>query len=168
MALMNISTITVRKGNAADALLIGQLISALADYENLPRPTPEALQRLTLDAYGSSPRIDSWFGELNGAAVGYAISFYTYSSFLAQPTFYLEDLFVLPQYRSMKVGKAIFLHCAKMAYEQGCGRMEWQVLHWNEPALQFYNHLGGQPMTEWLPYRATRDVLAEMTSKAGG
>ena len=159
------ATVTVRKGKAGDASLLGQLICALADYEHLARPTAEALARLERDAYGSTPRIDTWFGELNGQAVGYAVTFYTYSTFLALPTFYLEDVFVLPEFRGYKVGKALFLHCAKTAYEQGCGRMEWQVLHWNEPALDFYRHLGGQQMQDWLPFRATRDELAQMIER---
>ncbi|MCL4507113.1 MAG: GNAT family N-acetyltransferase [Chloroflexi bacterium] len=160
------NAVIVRKGAPEDGELLCHLISALADYEKLPRPTPEAAQRLVRDAYGPDPRFDTWFGEYRGVAVGYAISFYTYSTFLALPTFYLEDLFILPEYRAMKVGKSLFLHCARAAYEQGCGRMEWQVLHWNEPALRFYDHLGGKPMAEWLPYRATRDELVSMLNVA--
>jgi GNAT superfamily N-acetyltransferase len=154
----------VRKATVADGDLLCDLISALADYEQLPRPEPEARARLLRDAFSLSPmpRFDAWLGELNGLAVGYAISFYTYSTFLALPTFYLEDLFVLPQYRGHKVGKALFLHCAKVAYEQGCGRMEWQVLHWNEPAMVFYRHLGARRMEEWLPFRATRADLEDI------
>ena len=118
------------------------------------------------DAFGSTPRFDTWFGELSGKAVGYTISFYTYSSFLALPTFYLEDLFVLPEYRAQKVGKALFLNCAHVALEQGCGRMEWQVLHWNEPALSFYHHLRGQRLDDWVPFRALRDDLERMLGRA--
>ena len=158
-------TVCVRKGTSEDGELLCELISALADYENLPRPTPEARARLIGHAFGPAPRFDVWFAEYGGAPVGYAISFYTYSTFLALPTFYLEDLFVLSAYRAMKVGKALFLHCAAVAYDQGCGRMEWQVLHWNEPALNFYRHLGGKQMEEWLPFRATRDELTKMLDR---
>lgn len=154
--------ISVRKGIPSDSDHLCHLITALADYEHLPRPTPDAQTRLIRDAFGPDPRFDVWFGEYEGACVGYAISFYTYSTFLALPTFYLEDLFVLPTYRALKVGKALFLHCTQVAFDQGCGRLEWQVLRWNEPALGFYNHLGGQPMSEWLPYRASRDEMAQM------
>ncbi|HEY3290801.1 MAG TPA: GNAT family N-acetyltransferase [Anaerolineae bacterium] len=162
MATNTQPTVIVRRGTAQDAELLGDLISALADYEKLPRPTQEARARLVRDAYGPSPRFDTWFGELDGTPAGYAITFYTYSTFLAQPTFYLEDLFVLPEYRAHKVGRSLFLYCAEEALRQGCGRMEWQVLHWNEPALKFYRHLGGTPMSEWLPFRATREVLEQM------
>lgn len=164
MTMNTAPTISVRHGNAQDAELLGDLIAALADYEKLPRPTHDARARLVRDAYGNTPRFDTWFGELDGAPAGYAITFYTYSTFLAQPTFYLEDLFVLPEYRAHKVGKSLFLHCAGEALRQGCGRMEWQVLHWNEPALKFYQHLGGTPMAEWLPFRVTRDELAQMVT----
>ncbi len=161
------NSVRVRKGTPGDGDRLCDLISALADYEHLPRPTPEARARLTRDAFGPSPRIDVWLGEVDNEPVGYAISFYTYSTFLALPTFYLEDLFVLPAYRARKVGKALFLHCARVAYEQGCGRLEWQVLSWNEPALAFYHHVGGRQMTEWLPFRATRDEMATMLGERG-
>jgi len=154
--------IRVRKGTAADAQLLGDLISALADYEKLPRPTNEARLRLVRDAYGPQPRIETWFGELDGKVAGYAISFYTYSTFLAQPTFYLEDLFVLPEFRANKVGKALFMNCVRVAFDQGCGRMEWQVLDWNKTAINFYNHFGATLMSDWLPYRATRTDLESM------
>jgi GNAT superfamily N-acetyltransferase len=156
------STVIVRKATQADGDVLCGLIAALADYEHLPRPEPAACERLVRDAFGLAPRIDVWLGEWEHQPVGYAISFYTYSTFLALPTFYLEDLFVLPAYRSRKVGKALFLHCAQAALEQGCGRMEWQVLHWNTPAIEFYQRLGGQHMAEWLPYRATRAELERM------
>ena len=162
MDTFQLDNVLIRKGTAADGELLCDLISALADYEKLPRPEPDARTRLVRDAFGPTPRIETWFGEIGGMAAGYAISFYTYSTFLALPTFYLEDLFVLPQYRKQKVGKALFLNCARVAYEQGCGRMEWQVLHWNKPALDFYHHLGGKHMDNWLPYRATDKDLKNM------
>jgi GNAT superfamily N-acetyltransferase len=154
--------VSVRKGTLADGELLCELIGALADYEKLPRPAPDARERLVRDAFGSAPRFDTWFGELGEKAVGYAISFYTYSTFLALPTLYLEDLFVLPEFRSYRVGKALFLNCARVALEQGCGRMEWQVLHWNEPAMAFYRNLGGMRLEEWVPFRATRSDLEKM------
>jgi GNAT superfamily N-acetyltransferase len=160
-----LARVTVRKGTSADGPLLCDLIGALADYEKLPRPTPDACARLTRDAFGPAPRFDTWFGEFDGVAVGYAISFYTYSTFLALPTFYLEDLFVLPAYRAQKVGKALFLNCARVAWEQGCGRMEWQVLHWNEPAMAFYKRLGGKRQDEWVPFRALRDDLEQILAR---
>jgi GNAT superfamily N-acetyltransferase len=157
--------VVVRKGTPSDGDLLCNLIDSLADYEKLPRQEPEARIRLVRDAFGQTPRFDTWLGELDGMAVGYAISFYTYSTFLALPTFYLEDLFVLPEFRTRKVGKALFLNCAKVAHDQGCGRMEWQVLHWNKPALDFYHHLGGRHMDNWLSYRATQNDLESMVQR---
>jgi GNAT superfamily N-acetyltransferase len=159
------SKVNVRKGTPQDGELLVELVCALADYEHLPRPTQDARERLVRDGFGPAPRFDTWFGEYAGRAVGYAITFYTYSTFLALPTFYLEDLFVLPEYRALKVGKALFVNCAQVAWEQGCGRMEWQVLHWNTPALAFYEHLGGARQADWLPWRATRDELQKIIAR---
>ena len=151
--------ILVYKATAGEGDALAQLVCALADYENLPRPQPDALDRLTRDAFGASPRFDTWLARAAGKPVGYAISFFTYSTFLAMPTLYLEDLFVLPDYRSLGVGKRLFKACAQYGHEQGCGRMEWQVLHWNTPAIEFYHRLGARHMEEWLPYRLMREQI---------
>jgi GNAT superfamily N-acetyltransferase len=140
----------VRRASAADAEAVLELVDALADYEKLQRPTTEAKKRLVADM---SKRFDAWIAELDGKAAGYAFVFETYSSFLAQPTLYLEDLFVLPQYRSRKVGHALFSEMLEEAKRRGCGRMEWTVLDWNELAINFYKRYGATHMKEWHHYR---------------
>lgn len=157
--------IIVRHGTAADGDILARLVSALADYEKLPRPQPDAIDRLTRDAFGPAPRFDTWFAEVSGAPAGYAITFFTYSTFLALPTLYLEDLFVLPEYRALGAGRKLFLACAEHGCRNGCGRMEWQVLHWNTPAIEFYRRMGATRLDEWLPYRLTRDQLASLTGR---
>ena len=117
----------VRRATAADAEAILQLVDALADYESLPRPSAEAKKRLAADM---DKRFDAWIAEVDGKSAGYAFVFETYSSFLALPTLYLEDLFVLPEYRSRKVGFALFSKVLEEAKRRGCGRMEWTVLDW--------------------------------------
>ena len=131
------------------------LINALADYEELDRPSDDAVERLQADAFRDPPRFEAFIAYLDDEPVGYAICFETYSSFLAKPTMYLEDLFVLDGKREHGVGSALFDHVLKMARERGCGRMEWQVLDWNQLARDFYHHREAQWMKQWLPYRIT-------------
>ncbi len=140
----------VRRATAADVEAIVQLVDALADYESLPRPSAEAKKRLAADL---DKRFDAWIAEVDGKSAGYAFVFETYSSFLALPTLYLEDLFVLPEYRSRKVGFALFSEVLEEAKRRGCGRMEWTVLDWNELAIQFYKRAGAAHMKEWNLYR---------------
>lgn len=131
------------------------LINALADYEELDRPDAEAVARLRQDAFSDKPRFEAFIAYLDDEPVGYAICFETYSSFLAKPTMYLEDLFVLDGKREHGVGSALFDHVLNKARDRGCGRMEWQVLDWNQLARDFYHHREAQWMKQWLPYRIT-------------
>jgi GNAT superfamily N-acetyltransferase len=135
------------------------LIDALADYEHLPRPDGAARERLGHDATATPPRFEALLAELAGEVVGYAIYFETYSTFLALPTLYLEDLFVLPEARCHGAGGALFQACAREAVRRGCGRMEWQVLTWNQLALDFYARFAAQPLDDWRPHRLTGDTL---------
>ena len=100
-----------------------------------------------------------------GRVVGYAITLFTYSSFLALPTLYLEDLFVLESHRGQGAGYRLFTHCVEEAHRRGCGRMEWQVLDWNRLAIDFYERLGARQMKEWLPYRMVREDMEALLSK---
>jgi len=132
------------------------LVCELADYEHLDRPPAEARERLRIDSTGSNPRIEAYIIENDDAvAVGYAIALETYSSFLALPTMYLEDIFIREQHRGSGHGKALFEFVLQTARERGCGRMDWQVLDWNMLARDFYDHQGAVPMNEWLLYRIT-------------
>ena len=155
---------TVRKATPADAEIILTLVDALADYEKLPRPDAEAKKRLIKDMFANRPRINAYLGKYAGKPAGYAFVFETYSSFLALPTLYLEDLFVLPEYRSRKVGYALFTAMVGEAHRRGCGRMEWSVLDWNQLALDFYNRLGATHMKEWRVYRLVRSDMEKILS----
>ncbi|HUS05928.1 MAG TPA: GNAT family N-acetyltransferase [Bryobacteraceae bacterium] len=147
----------VRKATPADAEAILQLVDALADYEQLPRPDAEARKRLIQDAFAERPRFESLLCEIAGRPVGYAFYFETYSSFLALPTLYLEDLFVLPDHRGRQAGYLLFKAAVQEAADRGCGRMEWTVLHWNQLAIDFYHRSGATHMKEWLLYRLVAD-----------
>jgi GNAT superfamily N-acetyltransferase len=156
--------VTVRRAAAADAEVFLSLVDALADYERLDRPTPAARERLLRDGFGPEPRFRAYLAEHGGRAVAYAITFDTYSSFLALPTLYLEDVFVLPDARRHGVGTAIFRELAAEAVRRGCGRMEWSVLDWNRLAIDFYEKLGARRMAEWYTYRLTSEQLERIAA----
>ncbi|HLF95261.1 MAG TPA: GNAT family N-acetyltransferase [Planctomycetota bacterium] len=137
---------------AGDAKAFVVLVRGLAAYEKLKPPTPAACRRLVADI---GRRIRVLLCEVDGKKVAYAIYFFTYSSFLARPTLYLEDLFVLPEYRRHGIGKRFFDALRREARRGKCGRMEWMVLDWNKPAIRFYDMVGARPLGEWITYRQT-------------
>ncbi len=140
----------VRPYRRSDAKDLVALIRALARYEKLPPLSPSGARRLAVDA---GRRFHALLAEELGRPVGYAIYFFSYSTFLARPTLYLEDLFVLPEHRRGGVGARFFAELRKIARREGCGRMEWMVLDWNAPAHRFYRKLGAKPLGDWIPYR---------------
>ena len=157
----------IRPAQVNDRDRILQLVRGLADYEKLPPPDGAAQERLIRDMFSSPPRIQAYLAEVEGRPAGYAFVFETYSSFLALPTLYLEDLFVLPEFRNRKVGYALFTHMVAEAHRRGCGRMEWTVLDWNVLAIDFYKRLGAQHMKEWHLYRLVRTEMAQILNDAG-
>jgi GNAT superfamily N-acetyltransferase len=133
-----------------------RLIDALADYERLERPGAAATARMRADAFAPRPRFEAALAiDETGRPIAYAIWFETYSSFLARPTMYLEDLFVLEDARGTGAGGKLFEHVRRLGEERGCGRMDWTVLDWNTPARDFYHRRNAQWMKEWLLYRLT-------------
>src|SRR5436309_14335787 len=154
-------TVTVRKATKNDASAILSLIDALAEYEKLDPPDEAARQRLIRDIASERPRIEVYLADLERQPVGYAFVFETYSSFLALPTLYLEDLFVLPEYRKRRIGYALFRAMVKEAHRRGCGRMEWAVLDWNQLAIDFYNGIGATHMKQWQLYRLVREEMGQ-------
>lgn len=157
--------ITVRRAERADAEIVLSLIDALADYERLDRPDPEARERLVADGFERTPpRFEAFLAEEDGTPVGYALVFETYSTFLARPTLYIEDIFVIPEARGRGAGSALFAHLAEESLRRGCGRMEWVVLDWNRLALDFYERRGATRLREWQTYRLTQDDLARLVT----
>ncbi|MDQ2810084.1 MAG: GNAT family N-acetyltransferase [Chloroflexota bacterium] len=157
--------VIVRPATAADGEAIIGLVLALADYERLPPPDPAARARLLAAAFGPQPRVNILLAAADGEIAGYAFFFETYSTFLALPTLYLEDLFVLDRYRGRGLGLALMQACAQEAVQRGCGRLDWTVLTWNAPAIGFYDHLGAQHLADWQLYRLAGPALAQL---AGG
>ena len=161
--------LALRRAVRQDAPALIELICALAQFEKLTPPSSEEQRRLIEDGFGERPRFESWLGFWAGEPepVAYALLFETYSSFLARPTLYLEDIFVLPAFRHRGVGQALLRHTIQLAHERGCGRMEWTCLDWNTKAQAAYERLGAQCMREWLLYRLTREAIDEIQKTRG-
>lgn len=153
--------VTIRPAHADDADTLVTLILGLAEYERLSheaRPDAAALRAHLSEPNG--PRCEALLAEdENGRAVGFALYFSNYSTFLTRWGIYLEDIFVLPEYRGQGVGFALLKRVAEVAVARGCQRLEWNVLNWNEPAIGFYRKLGARPMDEWTTMRLSGDAL---------
>lgn len=152
------SSIIVRPATPADSDAVLHLIDALAEYEKLEPPTEAAKQRLIADTFAEKPRFNIFLAETaDGEAAGYAFVLETYSTFLAMPTLYLEDLFVLPEFRGTGAGSAIYSRVAAEAKARGCGRVEFVVLEWNRLARDFYHRKGTKHLENWCFYRLDAD-----------
>ena len=156
------SDLVVRPAQVADVPVLFDLIGALAEYEKLSHAVTGSADALKEHLFGSRPYAEALVAEYTGEAVGFALFFSNYSTFLTQPGIYLEDLFVLPQYRGKGIGKAILSHLAKLAVERGCGRLEWSVLDWNEPAIAFYRRIGAAVLPDWRICRVTGAAILQL------
>lgn len=151
----------IRPAQPADCHLILGLIRELAEYEKLAHEVEATEERLRATLFADPPAAHCVIAFVDGQPAGFAIYFFNYSTFLAKPGLYLEDLFVKPVHRGAGLGKALLLHLARLANSRGCGRLEWSVLDWNEPAIGFYRKLGAVPMSEWTVFRLSGPVLAQ-------
>lgn len=152
----------IRAATVADVPVILELIRALATYERAPNDVTATEDGLTEVLFGEKPAAEVLLAFENETAVGFAVFFYNFSTWLGRPGLYLEDLFVRPEDRGKGYGRALLIHLAEIARDRGCGRMEWAVLDWNEPAIKFYQKLGAKPMDEWTVFRLTRDEIAKL------
>ena len=152
----------------ADVPLLLDLIRGLADYEKLSHGVSATAEGLHAALFGPRPAAEAILARLADPAatpVGFAVFFHNFSTFLGLPGIYLEDLFVLPEHRGKGIGKALLLHIAALAQERGCGRLEWAVLDWNRPAIEFYRALGARPMDEWTVFRLTGEPLEKLSRR---
>jgi GNAT superfamily N-acetyltransferase len=156
--------VRVRRAGPNDADVFLKLVVALAEYEKLQPPDEAARARLVSDMSGERPRFEVYIAEFEGKPVGYAITLESYSSFLALPTLYVEDLFVLPEYRGKKLGYAIFVTLAREAMQRGCGRMEWTALDWNTLATGFYKRAGGRHVQDLQFFRMLRPEIERLAT----
>lgn len=146
---------TIRIATPADVADILRLIHALAVYEKLEHMAEGTPEALTANLFGPRPSCEALVAEHGGRAVGFALFFTTFSTFLCKPGLYLEDLFVEPDHRGSGIGKGLLKALAALAVERDCGRFEWRVLDWNTPSIRFYESLGAQVMPEWHLVRMT-------------
>ncbi len=162
------ASIVIRPARVLDVPLILAYIRELAEFERLLPEVVATEDRLRQTLFGPRPAAEALLAELDGEPAGWALFFATYSTFLAQPGLYLEDLYVRPHFRGKGVGRALLVQIAALAHERGCGRLEWSVLDWNEKAIRFYQGLGARPMDEWTVYRLTGEGLDKLAAEAEG
>jgi GNAT superfamily N-acetyltransferase len=153
---------SVRFATRADAPRVLQFIKGLAAYERLSHELMTTVEDLERDLFGERPYAEVLFACDGDIEVGFAIFFHNYSTFAGRPGLYLEDLFVLPSYRGKGHGKSLMISLARIARERGCGRFEWSVLAWNEPAIEFYRSLGAVGKDEWIVQRVTGESLKKL------
>jgi len=155
--------VEIRPATVDDVPEILRLIRGLAEYEKLDHEVIATEERLRRSLFGERPAAEALLGWVEGRAVGFAVFFHNYSTFRACPGLYLEDLYIEPAQRGRGYGKALLLHLARLALERGCERMEWSVLDWNTPAIEFYRGLGAQALDDWSIFRLSREALQEVT-----
>lgn len=162
----NLTDVRIERATARDVPAILSLIKALAEYERMAGDVvaDEALVQASL--FGPAPSAEGVIARAGEEPVGFAVWFHNYSTFLSRRGLYLEDLFVVPEWRGRGIGRALLVYLAQVAVERNCGRMEWSVLNWNEPAIRFYRSLGARPMDEWTVYRLTGDDITRLAATA--
>ena len=166
---MTVNTLTrpafrIERATERDVPLILQLIKELAEYEKLAEEVSATEDALRQSLFGPRPAGEVVIGYAGDEPAGFALFFHNYSTFLARPGIYLEDLFVRPEWRGHGYGRQLLAHLATLAVERGCGRLEWAVLDWNEPAIGFYKNLGATLMDEWSTFRITGDALRQLAA----
>lgn len=155
-------SIHLRPATRSDLPTILELIESLAEYEKLRDHCVATVESLDLHLFGEHPKAEVVLAEWQGEVAGFALFFHTFSTFLAMPGIYLEDLFVRPEHRGRGIGKSLLVHLARLAVLRGCGRVEWSVLDWNTPSIAFYERLGAKKLDEWHIYRLTGKKLDEL------
>jgi GNAT superfamily N-acetyltransferase len=158
-------SVTIRFGEPGDVALIAELIRGLARYERLEHEVSMTEDRLERTLFGPRRYAEVLIAEDAGEAVGFALFFHNYSTFLAKPGIYLEDLYVREAARGKGVGKKLLARLAAIAVERDCGRLEWAVLDWNKDAIGFYERLGARPNSEWTVYRISGDALSGLAGQ---
>jgi GNAT superfamily N-acetyltransferase len=154
--------IEIRTATESDVPVILAMIRGLAEYEKLAHLVTATEERLRETLFGAKPAAEVMLADYDHDCAGFALFFTNYSTFLARPGIFLEDLFVKPHLRGKGVGQALLRRLARIAAERGCGRVEWEVLDWNEPSIQFYKKLGAVPMDDWTKYRLTGEAIGKL------
>lgn len=163
---MSDAVVEIRPAQAADVPAILDLIRALAEYERLSGEVVATEDALRQTLFGERRYAEALLAESDGAAAGFALFFHNYSTFLARPGIYLEDLYVRPESRGCGIGRRLLAEVAHIAVARGCGRLEWAVLDWNAPVIAFYQRLGARPLKEWIVNRLTGESLEALAAQA--
>ena len=159
--------ISIRPATPADIALILRFIRELAEYEKAPEDAIATEAQLAEALFCDNPKVYSVICDVGGEAAGFALYFYSFSTWLGSRGLFLEDLYVTPDFRGAGAGKALLKHLARIAVREGCGRFEWNVLDWNQPAIDFYEAFGARPQSEWVGYRLTGPALTEFACSDG-
>lgn len=154
----------IRTAERRDAGLILAMITELADYERALHEVKASQQDIEQTLFAEGSPTEGLICEIDGEPAGYAVFFTSYSTWLGKNGIYLEDLYISPRFRGQKAGKALLRHIAQLAVERGCGRLEWSVLDWNQPAIDFYKSIGAAPQDEWVRYRMEGQVLSDFAT----
>ncbi|GAB1542027.1 GNAT family N-acetyltransferase [Scytonema sp. NUACC21] len=160
------SKLILRFSEPTDCDVLFELVQALAEYEKLSHAVTGNALALQEHLFGSPKYAEAILAEYEGQAVGFALFFHNYSTFLTKPGIYLDDLFVLPEYRRQGIGKSLLTKVAQIAVERGCGRLEWSVLDWNEPAIVFYRRMGASILEDWRICRVTGVGLIQLSENS--
>ncbi|WP_373386977.1 N-acetyltransferase family protein [Pseudomonas alcaligenes] len=154
----------IRTASADDAALILRFITDLAIYEKAEHEVQTDVAGIRDSLFGEGSTTHALICEQDGVAIGFAVYFFSYSTWLGKHGIYLEDLYVSPEYRKLGAGKALLQHLAQLAVARGCGRLEWAVLDWNTPAIEFYESFGARPKDDWISYRLTGQALLDFAA----
>jgi len=161
-----VMSITIRQASPADAQAIFDMIYELAVYEKAPEEVVTTAEEIRTTLFAADSKTEALICEAEGAIVGYAVFFTSYSTWLGRNGIYLEDLYISPEARGFGAGKALIKHIARLAVQRNCGRLEWSVLDWNQPAIDFYKSIGALPQSEWVRYRLDGDALLNFAEDA--
>lgn len=164
-ATASAKTPVIRFAQPDDAPTLFNLIKALAEYEKLSHHVTGNAEALREHLFGDRPCVEAIVADYNHKSVGFALFFTNYSTFLTKPGIFLEDLFVLPDYRRLGIGKALLIRLAQLALERDCGRLEWSVLDWNEPAIGFYQRMGATVLPDWRVCRVTGEAIEQLATR---
>jgi GNAT superfamily N-acetyltransferase len=159
---MQATAIRIEPATPADVPLLLALIGELAVYEKLEDQVVASEEKLHRALFGATAHAEAVIARSDGEPAGFALYFHNFSTFLAQPGLYLEDLYVRPAFRGRAIGKSLLVYLARLAVQRGCGRFEWAVLDWNQPARSFYESLGARPNSEWINYRIAGEALRRL------
>lgn len=159
------SEFRIEPATECDVQVILKFIRGLAEYEKLSHEVVATEASLRESLFGPRPTAEVVIGSAGREPAGFAVFFHNYSTFLGRPGLYVEDLFVAPEWRGRGLGRRLLAYVADLAVKRGCGRLEWAVLDWNEPAIRFYKSLGARPMEEWTVYRLTGDALERLATE---